>query len=113
VIDATGHYNLYTEAYGMDVLRSRCLDLIDVSKNLREENACRMLFQGCGAVYKTQEFEDAWRIRRLEWLEKVHGGDANGVVEWVDNGPPSSIQARTPIIFITVMLAQPISSKAR
>ena len=42
---------------------------------------------------KSPEFEKAWSLRRIEWLNQVHHGSSDQVIEWCETGI-SSVRAK-------------------
>jgi hypothetical protein len=44
---------------------------------------------------KSPAFEKAWALRRVEWLNKVHHGSSQKVIEWCDAGLSSQVTEKS------------------
>jgi hypothetical protein len=44
---------------------------------------------------KAPAFEKAWKLRRVEWLNKIHHGFSAQLIEWCDTGTPSARERGT------------------
>jgi hypothetical protein len=51
-----------------------------------ERNGYGFLMEIKKKFQKSPAFEQAWALRRMEWLTKVHQGSSQGVIEWSDAG---------------------------